>query len=162
MSRAFKWVLAIAVTMVTLVGIAVGATVNTVYRAGMVSVSVAQQDGSEINVALPAGLANAALAAVELVPERHWDVDRDTREMLRSLEKFWPAAQDALDELSAQPDFVLFELTSDREQIVIQKVGRELHVFTDDGSETIRVSLPLSTVKAFTKRLNRIANRLDR
>lgn len=162
MSRAFKWVLAIAVTMVTLVGIAVGATVTTVYRAGMVSVSVAQQDGGEINVALPAGLANAALAAVELVPQRHFEIDGETRELLRSLEKMWPAAQEALDELSAQPDFVLFELTSDREEIVVRKVGRELHILADDGSERVRVSLPLSTVKAFTKRLNRIADRLDR
>ena len=161
MPAPFKFVLVIALAAVLITSIAVGATVGTIYRAGTVSVSVTQNGGGGVDVAVPAGLAQAAFWAVSMAPTQPLELDRETRQALRSLESVWPATQDALNALAAQPDFVLFEMNGPSETVRIEKRGRKLWIYVDESDQTIEVSLPLSTVRAFSKRLERISDRLS-
>ncbi len=162
MPRGVRWVFAIALGSVLLVSLAVGATVGSVYHSGMISVSVQPRDGGGINVAMPAGVANMALAAIELVPASSFALDESSDEVLEVVERYLPAAQKALDELAAQPDFVLVEVQSRDETVVVRKEGRSLRVVIDSDEARIDVTVPLSTVKEFTRHMRRISRDYDR
>ena len=157
MPNGVKWVLGIALGSVLLVSLALGATVGAVVQSEKISVSVQSRGGGDIHVAIPAGIANMALAAVELVPAAALPLDPASSEALEMLEEYLPAAQEALDSLAAQPDFVLVEVESSDEHIVVRKQDRKLLVLVESNDERIEVSLPLSTVKQFTKRLRHLA-----
>ena len=157
MPSGVKWVLGIALGSVLLVSLALGATVGAVVQSEKISVSVQPRGGGDIHVAIPAGIANMALAAVELVPAAAFPLDPASSEALEMLEEYLPAAQEALDSLAAQPDFVLVEVESRDEHIVVRKQDRSLLVLVESNDERIEVSLPLSTVKQFTKRLRHLA-----
>jgi len=157
MPSGVRWVLGIALASVLLVSLTIGATVGTVYQAGTISVSVQPNSGGAINIAIPAGVANMALAAVEFVPVETLPLDEAPAEVLEAIEHYLPAAQDALDRLAEQPDFVLVEVESDDEHVVVRKEGRALRVLVDSNDGRIDVSIPLSTVKQFTKRLHRLS-----
>ncbi len=81
--------------------------------------------------------------------------------MLEVVEHYLPAAQKALDELAAQPDFVLVEVQSRDETVVVRKEGRSLRVVIDSDEARIDVTVPLSTVKEFTRHLRRISREYD-
>ncbi len=157
MPRGVKWVLAIALAPVLVVSLAVGATVGSVYSAGVISVSVQPRGGGAINVVMPAGVANMALAAVEFMPVDSFYLDEAPVEALEILEHYLPAAQQALDRLAAQPDFVLVEVQSRDETVVVRKEGRALRIIVDSDDGRIDVKIPLSTVKEFAKRLRRLS-----
>ena len=157
MPRGVKWVLGIALGSVLVVSLAIGATVGSVYTAGVISVSVHPRGGGAINVAIPAGVVNVALAAVEFMPVDSFLLDEASAEALQVLEHYLPAAQQALDRLAAQPDFVLVEVQSRDETVVVRKEGRALRVLVDSDDGRIDVTIPLSTVKEFTKRLRRLS-----
>jgi len=157
MPRGVKWVLGIALASVLLISLAVGATVGSVYNAGTISVRVQPRDGGGINVVVPAGVANMALAAVEFVPVRTLPLDEAPDEALDVLEHYLPAAQLALDRLAAQPDFTLVEVRSRDETVVVRKEGRSIRVLVDSDEASIDVTVPLSTVKEFTKRMRRLS-----
>ena len=152
-----RWVLGIALTSVLLVSLTVGATIGTVYQAGTVSVSVQPRSGGAINIVVPAGIANMALAAVEFVPVEALPLDEAPAQALDALEHYLPAAQEALDRLAGEPDFVLVEVHSRDEHVVLRKEGRTLRVLVDYNDARVDVSIPLSTVKQFTKRLQRLS-----
>jgi hypothetical protein len=152
-----KWVLAIALTSVLLVSLTIGATVGSVVQSGTISVLVQPRSGGAINVALPASVANVALAAIEFMPIEALPLDEAPSEALHAIEKYLPAAQDALDRLAAQEDFVLVEVRHDDEHVIVRKEGRSLRVLIDSDDGRIDVSIPLSTVKQFTKRLRRLS-----
>ena len=160
MPRGVKWVLGIALASVLVVSLAVGATVGSVYNAGVISVSVQPRDGGAINVVMPAGVANMALAAVEFVPVNSFGLDEAPAEALEMLEHYLPAAQHALDRLAEQPDFVLVEVQSRDETVVVRKEGRSLRVLVDSHDARIDVKIPLSTVKEFGKRLRRLSRNI--
>jgi hypothetical protein len=160
MPSGVRWVLGIAFTLVLLVSLTIGATVGTVYQAGTVSVSVQPRGAGEINVAVPAGVANMALAAVEFVPVGAFPLDHVPAEALDALEHYLPAAQQALDRLAEQPDFVLVEVHSRDETVVVRKEGRKLRVIVESNDGRVDVSIPLSTVKQFTKRLRRLSREI--
>ena len=157
MPRGVKWVLGIALASVLLVSLAIGATVGSVYNAGMISVLVQPRGGGAINVAVPAGVANVALAAVKFVPVGSFPLDEAPAEVLEVLEHYLPAAQKALDRLASQPDFVLVEVHSRDETVVLRKEGRALRILVDSDEGRIDVTVPLSTVKELTKRLRRLS-----
>jgi len=153
-----KWVLAIALTSVLLVSLTVGATVGSVYHSGAISVLVQPRSGGAISIAVPASVANVALAAVEFVPLEALPTDEAPAQALNLLEHYLPAAQQALDRLADQPDFVLVEVESDGEHVLVRKEGRSLRVLVDSDDGRVDVSIPLSTVKQFTKRLRRLSH----
>lgn len=157
MPSGVKWVLAITLTMVLMASLAVGATVAAVYGGGAISVAVQERDGSDIHVAVPAGVANAALLAIDLVPAAALPLDEIPDEALDAIDHYLPAAQDALDRLAEQPDFVLVEVQSRDENVLVTKEGRHIRVVVDTDGERIDVTIPLSTVKKFTKRLRRLS-----
>ncbi len=157
MPRGVRWVLGIALASVLVVSLAVGATVGSVYTAGVISVSVQPRGGGVINVVLPAGVANVALAAVEFMPVDSFLLDEASAEALELIEHYLPAAQRALDRLAAQPDFVLVEVQSGNETVVVRKEGRALRVLVDSDDARIDVKIPLSTVKEFAKTLRRLS-----
>jgi len=163
MPTGVKWVLGFALGSVLLVSLALGATVGTIgtiVRSETISVTVQPRGGGDIRVAVPAVVANVALAAVEFVPAAALPLDEIPTEALDLLEQYLPSAQEALDRLAAQPDFVLVEVKSRDEHIVVRKQGRKLHVLVESRDERIDVSLPLSTVKQFTKRLRRLSREI--
>jgi hypothetical protein len=157
MPRGVKWVLAIALTSVLLVSLTVGATVGSVFQAGVISVLIEPRSGGAISVTVPASVANMAMAAVEFVPHEALALDRAPVEALDALEHYLPAAQHALDRLAEQPDFVLVEVESNDEHVIVRKEGRSLRVVVDSDDGRVDVSIPLSTVKQFTKRLRRLS-----
>lgn len=157
MPSSVRWVLGIALTPVLLVSLTIGAAVGTVYRAGTISVSVQSRGAGAINIAVPAGLANVALAAVELVPVKALSLDPVSAEALDALEHYLPAAQQALDRLAEQPDFVLVEVRSRDQTVLVRKEGRTLRILVESNDGRIDVSIPLSTVKQFTQRLRRLS-----
>ena len=65
--------------------------------------------------------------------------------------------EEALDELAAQPDFVLVEVQSRDESVVVRKEGRSLRVILSSDEARIDVTVPLSTVKEFARHLRRIS-----
>ena len=158
MPSGVKWVLAIALTSVLLVSLTVGATVGSVYHSGAISVLVQPRSGGAISIAVPASVANVALAAVEFVPLEALPTDEAPAQALNLLEHYLPAAQQALDRLADQPDFVLVEVESDGEHVLVRKEGRSLRVLVDSDDGRVDVSIPLSTVKQFTKRLRRLSH----
>ena len=107
---------------------------------------------------MPAGVANIALAAVEFMPVGSFYLDEASNEALEALEHYLPAAQQALDRLAAQPDFVLVEVQSSDETVVVRKEGRSLRVLVDSDDARIDVTIPLSTVKQFAKRVRRLSD----
>ena len=156
MPRGVQLVLGIALACVLTVGLAVGATVNAAVSAGTISVHVQPRGGGDIHVAVPAAAANLAIAAVQLVPGNTWE-DEVPSEAIDALERYLPFAQDAIDALADQPDFVLVEVDSEDEHVVVEKRGNKIVVVVDSDDGRIKVSLPLSTVKEFGKALKRLA-----
>ena len=157
MPNGVKWVLGIALASVLLVSLALGATVGTVYKAEKVSVSVQPRGGGAINVAVPAALATVAMVAIEFVPVEALPLDDVPAEALDALEHYLPSVQEALDRLAEQPDFVLVEVWSRDETVLVRKEGRKLRVIVESNDGRVDVSIPLSTVKEFTKRLRRLS-----
>ena len=77
--------------------------------------------------------------------------------------KGWmPTAQAAIDALAAQPDFTLVQVDDGNDHVTIRKEGRKLVIEIDSPDERVRVSIPLTTVREFCKKLDRISKRSDR
>lgn len=158
MPRGVRWVLAIAAGSVLMVGLAVSATVGAVYRAGTVSVHVLTEEGGDIHVAVPAGAANLALSAIEWVPGGTWPLDGHTSDALDDIRHYLPVAQEALERLIDQPDFVLVEADSKDEHVRVRKQGRTLSIVVESDGTRIDMTLPLSTVREFGKALRHIGS----
>jgi hypothetical protein len=157
MPRGVQWVLGIALAVVLTLGLAVGATVSAAIGEGTISVHVQPPGGGDIHVAVPAAAANLAIAAVDLAPGGSWVADEVPREAVEALDRYMPVAQEAIDALAAQPDFVIVEVDSADEHVLIQKRGRRILVLVDGDEGRIEVSLPLSTVKELGKALRRLS-----
>ena len=160
MPRPVRGVLLIAAGTVALIALTVGATFAAVYGGGSVAVSVEHDDASRIDVAIPAGVANVALAATSAIPAGRWAAGEIPADARRELERYLPHAQEAIDLLAAQPDFTLVEVDSPDTKVLVRKEGRELRILVDDDGTRIDVAIPLSTVRRVGKRLGRIADRL--
>ncbi|NIM63503.1 MAG: hypothetical protein GTO30_18235 [Acidobacteria bacterium] len=157
MPSGVKWVFCIALCSVLVVSLAVGATVGSVYNAGMISVQVQPRGGGGINIAMPAAVAHVALAAVEFVPASTLQLDGAPPQALDAIEHYLPAAQEALDALARQPDFVLVEVHDDDESVTVRKEGRSIRVLVDSDDGRIDVAIPLSTVGEFTRRMKKLS-----
>ena len=122
----------------------VGAAAAAVYHAGSIAVEVAPQDGSALSINVPAGLANIAIA---LAPA---DLVTDA---IEELEPVWPSLEAAARTLDEAPDFTLLEVRSAEEHIVIAKERGRLLVLVDADGETVRVAVPLRTVRRVVEKL---------
>ena len=162
MPTGVRLVLIIVTAVVVLFVGVIAAGTAALYQSGTIAVQVSgTHGGPQIDVAVPAGLANIALA---LVPVVSIDVlgDSDLREWCNELRGWMPTAQAAIDALAAQPDFTLVEVSDGDDHVTIRKEGRKLVIEVDSPDERIRASIPLTTVREFCKKLDRISKRSDR
>jgi hypothetical protein len=137
MSSTARLILAIGAGIILLMVVTVGAAVAAVYNAGTVDVDVSHAADSHVSVALPAGLLNLAIA---LVPD---DVISDVTE---ELEPVWPTIEAAARELHRAPDFVLLEVESGDEHVLIEKRDGRMVIVVEEDGERFSVALPLSTI----------------
>lgn len=122
----------------------VGVTAAAVYHAGSIAVEVEPQDGSGLSIHLPASLANLAIA---LAPA---DLVTDA---ITELEPVWPSVEAAARVLDEAPDFTLLEVRSTDEHVVIAKKRGRLLILVDADGETVRVAVPLGTVRRVVEKL---------
>ena len=60
---------------------------------------------------------------------------------------------EAWDRIEASPDFVMVEVVSDREQIRVEKNGRNLRILVDGKDVDVDISVPLRTVDRLLRKL---------
>jgi hypothetical protein len=144
MSTGTRLLLAIFAGIFLLTTVTVGLTAAAVYSSGTIAVDVRPEDDSHISVALPAVVANLAIA---LVPS---EVVSDITE---DLEPVWPTIQAAARELDEAPDFTLLEVDSRETHIQIRKMGGRLLITVDDRGDRVSVALPLSTIRRIVEKL---------
>lgn len=126
--------------------VTVGAAGAAVYHAGSIAVDVQPQDGSALSLRMPAGLAHLAIA---LAPA---DLVTDA---IAELEPVWPSVEAAARVLEEAPDFTLLEVRSADERIVVAKERGRLLVLVDSDGESVRVAVPLGTVRRVVNKLGR-------
>ena len=152
-----RWVLAIALAVVIVMSLAVGGAVAAIYRGGTIAVDVRESNGgTKVAVGVPAGLANLAIALApgDLIPVE------EVAPIADELRPYWPAAQAALDELSRLPDFVLVEVEGRDEHVLVKKVDRKIVVLVESDGAQVEVSIPLTTVRQFWRKLDRLIDEI--
>jgi len=144
MSTGTRLLLAIFAGLFLLTTVTVGVAVAAVYHSGTIAVDVRPGDDSHISVALPAALANLAIA---LVPSGVLE------EMTAELEPVWPTIRAASRELDRVPDFTLLEVESRDGHVLIQKKNGRLLITIDDHGDRVSVALPLATIRRIVDKL---------
>jgi hypothetical protein len=149
MSRGTKLFLIVFAAALLFSVASVGAATAVVYRAGSVAVEVEPEDGSRYSLTVPAVLAGIALA---FVPD---DVLTDIGE---ELEPVWPTVRAAARELDEAPDFVLLEVRSDGDRVIIEKKGHRLLVLVETADDRVRVAVPIRTMRRLVERFGDAAH----
>jgi hypothetical protein len=145
--------LVVGISLVVICAIAVGATAAAIYRAGAIIVDVESNEGMELSVRVPAGLADVAIALVPAEPLREFADELQL--WTAELEPWWPAVRTSYRELAEAPDFVLVEVSGTEERLVVRKRGTRLVIdFSSDG-ERVHVVVPLRTVERALNKLER-------
>jgi hypothetical protein len=149
MSRTTRVLLTLFLCVTLLMATTVGVTVAAVYRAGTIAVEVSEDQGSDLRLAVPAGLVRLGV----------WLTPASVIEPLvcDEIGPFLPALEAGWRELSRTPDFVLADVRDRHDHVRIEKRGDDLVVeVTSDGS-SVRVALPLRTVGPMLAKLERAA-----
>lgn len=145
MSSGTRLLLAIFAGLFLLTTVTVAATVTAVYHSGTISLEVRPEDDSQISFALPAAVANLAIAFVPA------EVISDLTD---ELEPVWPTVEAASRALDEAPDFTLLEIESRDTHVMVRKQGDRLLVSVDDKGDSVSVALPLSTVRRIVDKLS--------
>jgi hypothetical protein len=122
----------------------VGAAAAAVYHSGSIAVEVHSREGSGVAVQVPAGLAHVAIA---LAPTHLLG------EAIAEIEPVWPSVEAAARVLDEAPDFTLLEIRSRGEHVIVAKERGRLLVLVDSEGESVRVALPLRTVRRIVDKL---------
>jgi len=120
------------------------AATSAVMRSGTIAVRVAQSDGSNVALAVPASAARAAIA---------WVPEEAVGEALGELRRFRPALEAFSREFHRLPDCTFVEVRGPNERIEISKSGDRLVVHVEDGGGTVHVAVPVGTIRAVLARL---------
>ncbi len=116
----------------------------SVHRAGMLEIDVCSDDVDLRGFRVPAAFANAAL----------WFVPSSVFNCADMEFELWgDLVAEACDELRRCPDFTMVHITSDHEYVQVRKEGDALVVDVEDDQDAVHVSVPLSTAKAFIKKV---------
>ena len=131
-----------AASVLTLTTVGAGAAI--VYGSGTFSVETHARDGANVSVSIPAVLAHVALALApdELLADLHDE-----------LEPIWPTVEAAARELHRAPDFVLLEVRSADERVVIAKRDGRMVIEVDSDGDHVRVEVPIGTLKRLVDKL---------
>lgn len=144
MSRGSRWLLILLLGGFCLLAVGAVAAAAVVYHAGTVQVDL-RESGTDLHVALPAALVDLALAVAPTAA---------LRSATREAEPYLPAIVAAWEELERVPDFVLLEVRSGADLVLVEKRAGRLVVRVDeDGASRLRVGLPLHTVRRWVARL---------
>jgi hypothetical protein len=138
---------------IALVFVAVGGGLAyAVHSAGMIDVEVHSRGGDNVDISLhvPAALGHLALA---FVPASVFDDCCEEGDW----ERWVPLITEACDRLSDCPDFVLVEVISDEDHVVVRKESRALVVDVTDGVDRVHVRVPLGIAEAFARKVERLA-----
>ena len=102
------------------------------------------EEGSDLSIRVPAGLAHLAIA---LAPD---DV---VTEAIADLEPVWHSVTAAARVLEDAPDFTLLEVRSAEERVLVRKESGRLLILVDSAGDTVRVAVPLGTVRRLVEKL---------
>jgi len=122
----------------------------TVHNGGMLRVDVHAKGPGGCDVTglrIPGAFVSTAM---------HFIPEDALAEMADELAFAGPLAGRAIEELEQTPDFVLVEVVSDDEQVLIRKLGRELRIDVDSYDEEVHITVPLGTLKSLMRRLESI------
>jgi len=144
MSTGSRIFLAVSAAVSILMLATLGAAAAAVYRSGTVAVAVEPPDGGGLSISVPAILIHIAVA---LAPAEMLDEVRD------ELRPVWPTIRAAARELDRAPDFVLLEIRSGGERVIVEKEARRMLVRIETDGDTVRVSIPIRTVRRIVDRV---------
>ena len=119
-----------------------------IYGSGTIAVEVAEPQGSNLSVRVPAGLADLAL---RLIPDPI--VEKALDEAGQELADVWPGLRDSWDAFLEAPDFVLVDVQSGADHVRVYKHGGRLVVDVDTDGKAVNVTLPLRTLHKIVKRV---------
>lgn len=141
MNRNQKIGLGIVLGMALLFAATVAWAASTVVSDGLVTVQVDEggPGGTHFYLPIPGSAVRAAAVAVR------WDGEPQRR-LRAGLAEIEPVLRGLADELEACPDVKLVEIESDREHVVIEKLGGSLRIRIHDGHDRVRISVPVSLV----------------
>lgn len=117
-----------------------------IYDMGAISIHVQEKKpgGENIRLILPAAVAPVG---VWLAPKGK------LREAAREAGPYLPALEAAAQELARCPDFVLVQVESPHEKVLVTKRGGHLVIDVDDENETVHVSVPLEAARLIASQL---------
>jgi len=115
-----------------------GVAAAALFHGGTIGVDVESDNGRDISIAIPAGLANVAIA---LAPAHLLD-----EHVKGELGRWLPAAGSGYREFLEAPDFTLVEVQDRDEHVTIRKIGGSLDILVDSAGQRCRIRLPLRTV----------------
>ena len=125
----------------------------SVHSAGMFELDIHDQGPGGVDITgirIPAALGHVALA---FIPASVFDFCEDD-----DFARHAPLLEAACEELAEAPDFVLVEVISNDEHVLIRKEGNALVVDVESEDENVHVSIPLGIARAFARKIER-ANR---
>lgn len=144
----------VAVLLVIMVGIPVGALFYLFFVAEQISVDIAERGGDNICLSVPASVVSIPLAVVD----GHMILDSMTyedREELRELRRWQPAIEALTSELEKAGDVTLVEVDDEGDHVRIVKEGTRLRVLVDSGDgDRVRISVPSRVVTRAVDRLS--------
>ena len=144
MTRGTRLLLSIVIGGAVLFLATLGAGAAAVYHGGSVAIEI-DDHGTQFHLNLPAALVGAAIA---LTPATLLD------DATAEVQQFLPAVQAGWEELIDTPDFVLVEIQSADEHVVIEKSGSRLEILVDSSDGQVRVGVPLRTVGSLLRKLD--------
>jgi hypothetical protein len=119
----------------------------SVHSAGMLELDVRSDDVDISGIRIPAVLGHLALA---FVPTSVFDFC-DDEDFVRQ----GPLLREALRQLEDAPDFILVEVISDDEHVLIRKKGNALVVDVESEDEDVHMAVPLGIARAFARKIER-------
>ncbi len=153
MSNAARLLVIVVVSGTLLLATGVGLVFASITHAGTISVDVAEPTGDRVTVHVPAGVAEAAMW---LVPDRVIDeaIHELDRELSRELgPDVIPALREAWDRIESSPDFVIVEVDTATETVLVEKVDGRLQITVDGDDVNVDISIPVRTIDRLLRKL---------
>jgi hypothetical protein len=116
---------------------------GSVMYSGMVHIKVHERgpDGVNLNLPVPAAFLEAGLASAS-----GWIPASKKAEIESKLAPYQGQLDSLFDQLEAMPDAVLVAVDSDKEQVRIEKQGRNLRITVHSEQEDVEISLPVGSL----------------
>jgi hypothetical protein len=152
MSRAAKIVGVAAVVLAVLLAGGVTWAAVATWQAGAIRVSVRdhRDGGTDLAFVLPAVALDAALAVVPDDARSEIELDPEAARVLSMVSTVCAG-------LEKQDDFVLVDVSSDREKVRVEKRGAVLLVSVESAEESVSLEIPLASITRMARWLGTAA-----